>query len=148
MIRRRDHTLRRHRHDLPIQAAKAFLAVHRRGAGNQFTGIDHMRRSAGMHHQSGFGQMAQQRPGAPGMIEMHMGHHHITDLFARDPFFSQYPQDPRHAMGGTHIHQGGLPSLDDQVAGVESRSAVTGVNGGYAVTDVLAKRVFHDRYSR
>ena len=68
------------RQNVAEQLLKLLLAVHRGRAGLQFARVDHVRQSFRVHHQHRIPADIHQSPGAPGMIEVHVGRDHIAHL--------------------------------------------------------------------
>ena len=76
------------------------------------------------------------RPGAAGVIEMHVGRDDEVDRVAREPGGGERGEQARHRVVGAGVDEGGAAALDDQVRGVEERPVKAGVDD----TDAVGQR--------
>ncbi len=95
-----------------------------------------MRCAARVHDELGVRQMTHQQAGATGVVEMHMGWHHIihVGLAQSDP--PQGLQHPRHAMGSAGVDECRAALLQHQVAGGEPFAVVAGIDAGDAMSEI------------
>ena len=119
-------------HQRPVVAV-VVLPVDRAGAGLQPGRIDHVPRTVRMHGEGGVGQLAHQRPGAAGVVQVHVGGDHPVDVGRLQAVRLQRRQQARHALAGPGVDERRAPALDHQVGGTEPRPHVSGVDGDDAV---------------
>jgi hypothetical protein len=132
-VRALDHPLRGHRHDVAEQPGHLAGAVDLPGTGDQPRRIDQVARAAWVHDQPGPGTGRHQRPGAPAVIEVDVGRHHVIDVVGRQPELPERLEGARCGEAGPGVDERGAAILDDQVEGIECRADVAGIDAGDAV---------------
>ena len=127
------HACRRQRHDFPVQAREAFLAVDHLGAGDEFLRIDQVRGAARMQQGARVGQRLQQRAGTAGVIQVHVREEEVVDRGALDAECRERGQQVRHGEVGADVDERGPPAVADQVRRRVPGVQVLGIDGGDTV---------------
>ena len=99
--------------------------------------IDHVALATRMNDQGRARQLAHQRAGAAGMVEVHMRRDHELDGRARQAQRLERGQMARQREVGAGVDEGGAPAVDDEKRRVEARAMEAGVDGEDAVAEVF-----------
>jgi hypothetical protein len=93
-------------------------------------------RTAGVNGAAGVGQVAHQLAGAACMVEMDVCRQHPVDLLAPDPTGVERCEQVRHGQRRARVYERGTSVVQEQVAGIETRPDIVGVDGRDAVRKV------------
>ena len=136
-----EHTLLGDRQDLAVHLRVSFRPVHRARPADQLLRVDHVRGAARMQYGLRVGQLVHQQAGAAGMIEVYVCQENIVDRTRVEVLLAQRIEQQRHAGVGAGIDKRGAPVRDQQVARVEQRPDVVGVDGRDAITHFRQQRL-------
>ncbi len=123
------HPLRRDRHDLAVKRGELLDAVHSHAARDQLARIDEVLRPPGMNDGTRVGKLAHQGPRAAGVIQMDVRQQHEIDLLTRDIEPLERFEQARNRAIGTGVDERRSSLLQNQVACVQPRPHIKGVDG-------------------
>ena len=94
-----------------------------------------------MHHAAGIRQLLHQRARPARMVEMDVGDEHPVNVAWLQAAGRERRHQVRHRVGGTGVDEGSPTAVHHQVAGVEPRPDVVGIDGGDAIGKVGEARL-------
>ena len=146
-LRRLHHPRRLDGDEPAVVSGHRFFPVHRRGAGPQLRRVDHVARPARVDDEAGPGQPPHHLPRPARVVEVDVGHDHVVHGLGPQALRLEDGQQAGRRVGRAHVHEGRPAALHDEVARVEERAHVAGVDGGDPVAEVFEYRSAHAPHS-
>ncbi len=137
------------RHRIPVHFLATLFPVDPFGSFDQPRRIDHVARAARVYDRLRVGKVLHQGPGASRMIEMDMGQKYVIDRSIVDALAFERVKQQRNTVVRSSVYKSGVAVLDDDVARIEQRSHVIGVDRRYAVFELgdVGRLLVHEFYS-